>query len=87
MMSNIAEGFERGGNAEFRQFLAISKGSAAEVESQLLLALDLGFLEQKECDELISGLRQLRMLTAGLIRYLKACGMKGYRYIEPTKNR
>ncbi|MFN2497573.1 MAG: four helix bundle protein [Pyrinomonadaceae bacterium] len=39
-MSNIAEGFERSGTAEFNQFLATAKGSAGEVRTQLYVALD-----------------------------------------------
>ena len=42
IMSNIAEGFGRGGNAELIQFLAIARGSAAEVQAQLYVALDAG---------------------------------------------
>lgn len=45
-MSNIAEGFERGGDKEFRQFLALAKGSVGEVRSQLYVALDLGFVSE-----------------------------------------
>ena len=45
VMSNIAEGFDRGGNRELTQFLYIAKGSAAEVQAQLYVALDAGYLK------------------------------------------
>ena len=45
--SNVAEGFERGGLAEFHRFLSISKGSCAELRTQLYIALDVGYLDQK----------------------------------------
>jgi len=43
ILSNIAEGFERGGDKEFSQFLAIAKGSCGEVRAQLYIALDQKF--------------------------------------------
>jgi four helix bundle protein len=45
VMSNIAEGFERSGSAEFARFLSIARGSAAEVKSQLYLAEELGYVD------------------------------------------
>src|SRR5216684_4253257 len=52
IMSNIAEGFERSGTAEFNQFLATAKGSAGEVRAQLYVALDQGYLEHDFFDRL-----------------------------------
>ena len=52
VMSNVAEGFERGGNGEFVHFLSIAKGSAGEVRAQLILARDLGYLDETEFDEI-----------------------------------
>ena len=50
IMSNVAEGFERGGRSEFHQFIVIAKGSCAEVRSQLYVALDVGYITQKQFD-------------------------------------
>jgi four helix bundle protein len=58
IMSNIAEGFERGGFREFSRFLAIAKASCAEVRSQLYVALDVGYLAQACFDELFTQYRR-----------------------------
>ena len=52
VMSNIAEGFDRGGRAEFHQFLVIAKGSCAEVRSQLYAALDTNYIVKNTFNEL-----------------------------------
>jgi four helix bundle protein len=80
IMSNIAEGFERGGSAEFVQFLAIAKGSAGEVEAQLYVAFDQGYIT----DEQFEALRQLtastKKLIAGFMNYLKKSDLRGQKY-------
>jgi four helix bundle protein len=53
IMSNIAEGFERGGRGEFHQFLVIAKASCAEVRSQLYIALDVGHINQTDFNQLM----------------------------------
>jgi four helix bundle protein len=52
VMDNIAEGFERDGNREFIQFLAISKGSLGEVRSQLYRTLDRNLMDKELHDSL-----------------------------------
>ena len=58
VMSNIAEGFERGGDVEFRRFLAIAKGSAGEFKTQLYVALDAGLIDQTAFDSLYRSQKQ-----------------------------
>jgi len=47
-MANIAEGFGRGGNKEFIQFLFVAKGSSVEVQSHLYVALDQEYIDEKK---------------------------------------
>src|SRR4030067_1196934 len=51
IMSNLAEGFERGSRKEFHQFIVIAKASCAEVRSQLYVALDIGYITKDIFDE------------------------------------
>lgn len=79
-MSNIAEGFERGGNAEFIQFLAIAKSSAAEIEAQLYVALDQGYVTQGQFDEVYGLSDSTKRLIGGLMKYLKNSDFRGKKY-------
>lgn len=72
VMSNIAEGFDRGGNRELIQFLYIAKGSAAEVQAQLYVALDAGYLNQEHFRQLFDLAGDTGRLLGGFIRYLKS---------------
>jgi four helix bundle protein len=83
IMSNIAEGFERGGTGEFIQFLAIAKGSAGEIRSQLYIALDQGYLDREEFARLSSLASDTAKLIAGLMSYLRKAGVKGTKYKSP----
>jgi four helix bundle protein len=65
---NIAEGAARNSRKEFIQFLHISLGSLAELETQLLLSEKLGFLQIKEIE---NDVERIRKMLIGLIKYLK----------------
>ncbi|MFN8006709.1 MAG: four helix bundle protein [Terriglobia bacterium] len=67
ILSNIAEGFERGGDREFFQFLAQAKGSAGELRSQLYLALDRGYLSPTEFNELCAFARRISRMISGMM--------------------
>jgi four helix bundle protein len=70
IMSNIAEGFSRRTTKEFVQFLFIAKGSVAEVQSQLYVALDQGYTNQERFKELYSKSDEVARLISGFITYL-----------------
>ena len=66
VMSNIAEGFERDGLAEFHRFLTIAKASCGEVRSLLYVALDAGFLETEAFDRLREQVDEVMRIVVGL---------------------
>lgn len=70
-MSNIAEGFERRRTPEFKYYLSIAKVSAAEVRSQLYVALDIGYLNNDRFDELLNQAKEVGNVIAGLSASLK----------------
>ena len=71
IMSNIAEGYERGSSKEFIRFLNIARGSSAEVKSQLYVLLDLGYIDQPTFSKLYHKTSNISKALLGLITYLK----------------
>lgn len=71
-MSNIAEGFSRRSNKEFIQYLFISKSSAAEVQSQLYVALDQKYITKEAFEEIYQQADKVSKMNSGFIKYLKS---------------
>jgi len=71
VMSNIAEGFDRGTNKEFIQFLVIARGSVSEVKSLSYASLDIGYTTKDHFTKMRERCTTLRNLINGFIRYLK----------------
>jgi four helix bundle protein len=68
--SNIAEGFMRRHNKEYRQFLYIALGSLAELETQIIISADLHFLKNEQYNELLPVIDALNKMITGLIKCL-----------------
>ncbi len=68
--NNIAEGYERRSNNEFRQFLYIAKGSCGEARSMLYIAKRLGYASQSQFDKLQDEGMQISKMLSGLIKTL-----------------
>ncbi len=69
-MANIAEGFDGGSNREFIKFLGYTFRSATEVQSHLYVALDQGYIAQRDFDSIYELTVQVKSLVRGFTRYL-----------------
>ena len=70
IMNNIAEGFERGSDADFKRFLYIAKGSFGEVRSMLYIAQELKYLEDTSFDSLHGSAVEISKTISGFIKSL-----------------
>ena len=80
ILSNIAEGFERGGDNEFLQFLSVAKGSCGEARAQLYIALDQEYISPPQFETLSKSANEVSQLISGLMRYLRQSTLRASKY-------
>jgi four helix bundle protein len=80
VLSNIAEGYERGGDKEFAHFLTVAKGSVGEIQSQLYVALDQQYLSKSQFEALHDQTLEISRLLSGLTTYLQTSELKGPKF-------
>ncbi|MEN9961042.1 MAG: hypothetical protein RL045_1295 [Bacteroidota bacterium] len=74
--NNIAEGFERGSDADFRRFLFIYLGSCSEVKSMMYMALHLNYVTQEDANQLQKDLVEISLMLKSFIRVLDKSGYR-----------
>lgn len=83
IMDNIAEGFGRGGNQEFHNFLSYSKGSASELKSQLYRSLDKHLITLEQFEDLSKDCITVENKIGAFMHYLRKSEIKGIKYKKP----
>lgn len=80
VMDNIAEGFGRKGNTEFRNFLTIANGSLMELKSQMYRAHDMNLINAEELSELVDMISEVARIMHGLILHLNRTEHNGLKF-------
>jgi len=70
--SNIAEGFSRRGSKDYANFLSIALGSLLELETQVILSMDLEYIKQAECDSIMLRIVELKKVLYGLRKSIQS---------------
>ena len=85
IMSNIAEGFERGSSTEFIQFLYIAKGSCGEVRAQLQIARDQDYISAQDHGKLHDLARRIGGMISNFIAHLQGSSYRGEKFSRPGR--
>ncbi|HEY4761601.1 MAG TPA: four helix bundle protein [Thermoguttaceae bacterium] len=87
IMSNIAEGFERGSTTEFIQYLYIAKGSCGEIRAQLQIARDQQYISAADYDHFCGLCRRVSGMISNFISHLQSSNYKGEKVARPLRKK